>query len=199
MLFLSAAIHCKVRSVLTCQKLSNQYPTSGVLPIEVWNASHLLWGLGGSAGCWHPPCSAPPRHAPPDGLCTPSGLSPTWNSNWGKNRSTGPNAKEVEASTRLQCSEKKEGITTELYTVEVYTLFNDAVSSSECVVSNERMIINSRLENIYARKRSLPNLRKLPCVCVEELRKCTKNPRSGWPVNEPRFVPRTSPVWSRSA
>jgi hypothetical protein len=56
----------------------------------------------------------------------------------------------------------------------IYSLFNDAFSISDYIVSNERMIVDNELER-SGRKRSWPNSRYCPGICLEGLRETTKN------------------------
>jgi hypothetical protein len=49
----------------------------------------------------------------------------------------------------------------------------------------------------YGRKRSWPNLRCYPGICLERLRKTTKNLQSGQPIFGPWFEPGT--CWMRSS
>jgi hypothetical protein len=57
----------------------------------------------------------------------------------------------------------------------MFGLFNDAVSSSDYIASNDR-IMNWK---VYGRKRSWPNLRYYSGICLEELRKTTNTLSQG--------------------
>jgi hypothetical protein len=53
----------------------------------------------------------------------------------------------------------------------IYGLLNHAISSSDCIVSNDKWIMNLKG---YGRKQSSPNLRYYPGFCLMDVKKTTK-------------------------